>query len=66
MCFLHFNYLTYQIFSVAENKLNCKRKDKWVEVVTTPAEVREILKFYQITSGRHVGIVNTKNRIIVK
>lgn len=50
-----------------ENKLYCRRKNKWVEVITTAAEVQDILKGHHIQStGSHVGIVNTKYKIAAK
>ena len=46
------------LFSVTENKP--QKRDSWLEVVTTPGEVREILKFYHTTTGSPAGIVNTQ------
>ena len=55
-----------KVFFVTDNTLYRRRKNSWVELVTTPAQVRDILKFYHITSGCHVGIVKAKDRIAAK
>lgn len=50
---------------IADNKLYKfkKRRTIWVEVITTPGEVKEILNFYHTKSGCHRGVVKTKAAI---
>ncbi|KAG0713134.1 Gypsy retrotransposon integrase-like protein 1 [Chionoecetes opilio] len=48
---------------IKENKLYRKRKGNWVEIITTPGEVNDILKYYHVTSGYHSAVANTKYRI---
>ncbi|XP_050701038.1 uncharacterized protein LOC126987771 isoform X3 [Eriocheir sinensis] len=53
-------------FRVIDGKLYYRKRDCWVEVLTTVEQVNEVMQLHHVTDGKHRGIVNTRKMISAK